>query len=411
MGIITTSVPFAERRIITMKISIVVPIYNSAAYLEECVDSLINQTYRDIEIILVDDGSTDDSSLICDKLEKRDNRVIVIHKENGGNNSARKAGTNAATGEFILYVDSDDWIDNNTCEVVLKQALNDNADVVRFALQREYPNGRTKTAKDNLKEGLYTQEDSTYLYENLIYNNNISGTNNSQCTQLTRTYIFKQNYQMLDDSVQYGEDYACVIMSILNASRVLITHDVYYHYRMREGSITHKSNPNYYTQINSLYLFLQDLCVSNPYAELLLPQVERYMDVLVLRGINSRFIQPREPLVPDYFFYSNQIPINSRIVIYGAGVVGKSYERQFRCQNQYKIIGWVDKYPQKEFQEGVMILPVSDLLRLNFDYVIIAIQNKETAYQIRNELTKNLHLDNKKIIWERPMHIFDYYYN
>lgn len=393
-----------------MKISIVVPIYNSAAYLEECVYSLMNQTYRDIEIILVDDGSTDDSGLLCDKLEKTDNRIIVIHKENGGNNSARKAGTIVATGEFILYVDSDDWIDNTTCEVILKQALDNNADVVRFALQREYSNGRTKTAKDNLKEGLYTREDCIYLYENLICNHNrISGTNNSQCTQLTKTYIFKQNYQMLDDSVQYGEDFACVIMSILKASRVLITHDVYYHYRMREGSITHKSNPYYYTQINSLYLYLQDLCALNPYSEILLPQVERYMDVLVLRGINSRFIQPREPLVPDYFFNSSQIPADSKVVIYGAGAVGKSYVRQFRCQNQYKIIGWVDKYPQKNPVDGYEISSVSDLSQLNFDYIIIAILSKETACQIRCELIKNLNIDNNTIVWEYPMHIFDYY--
>ena len=94
-----------------MKISIIVPIYNVEKYIRKCIESIINQTYRNIEIILVDDGSPDNCGKICDEYAKKDSRVKVIHKKNGGLSDARNKGTEVATGEYIMYVDSDDyWI-------------------------------------------------------------------------------------------------------------------------------------------------------------------------------------------------------------------------------------------------------------------------------------------------------------
>ncbi len=104
-----------------MTISVVVPIYNVAAYLKECVDMVLSQTYQDLEVILVDDGSTDRSGLICDEYARLDNRVKVIHKINGGLSDARNAGLNVATGEYIIFLDSDDkwanvgFVENLVC--------------------------------------------------------------------------------------------------------------------------------------------------------------------------------------------------------------------------------------------------------------------------------------------------------
>ncbi|OUQ56652.1 hypothetical protein B5E58_10530, partial [Tyzzerella sp. An114] len=93
------------------KISVIVPIYNVEKYLNRCVDSIINQTYKNLEIILVDDGSPDNCGKICDEYAKKDNRIKVVHKENGGVSSARNVGLNIATGDYIGFVDGDDWID------------------------------------------------------------------------------------------------------------------------------------------------------------------------------------------------------------------------------------------------------------------------------------------------------------
>lgn len=121
-------------------VSIIVPIYNVEKYLEQCIDSLINQTYREVEIILVNDGSQDSSGRICDSYAKKDLRVHVIHKSNGGLSSSRKVGINAASGDFLMIVDGDDWIDVNTIQECVNCIKRDSElQCVLFSYVKEYP--------------------------------------------------------------------------------------------------------------------------------------------------------------------------------------------------------------------------------------------------------------------------------
>ena len=113
-------------------ISVIVPIYNSRPYLEKCFRSIVNQSYQQMEIILVDDGSTDGSGELCDELCRRDERVRVIHKKNGGTGSAKNAGLAAAHGEYIALVDSDDWIDTRAVEKLVSKVEETGADVVYY---------------------------------------------------------------------------------------------------------------------------------------------------------------------------------------------------------------------------------------------------------------------------------------
>lgn len=112
------------------EISIIVPVYNVEEYLSRCIDSILNQTFTAFELILVDDGSTDNSGLICDEYKKIDSRIKVIHKENGGLSSARNSGLNIASGEYVAFVDSDDLIDRNMIELMINCANNNDADIV-----------------------------------------------------------------------------------------------------------------------------------------------------------------------------------------------------------------------------------------------------------------------------------------
>ena len=120
-------------------ISIIVPIYNVEPYLRRCLDSIANQTYTNLEIILVDDGSTDKCGQICDEYASGDKRIIVIHKENGGLSDARNVGLDIAKGEFVLFVDSDDWIDTITCEKTIRLAIREQADIVCFGYYEVFP--------------------------------------------------------------------------------------------------------------------------------------------------------------------------------------------------------------------------------------------------------------------------------
>lgn len=121
-------------------ISIIVPVYNSELYIAQCMDSIVRQSYNNIEIIVVNDGSTDNSLNILKKFASLDSRIHIISKENSGLSSARNTGISYAKGEFIMFVDSDDWIDYKTCEKAISIINNDNADVVLWSYVREYPN-------------------------------------------------------------------------------------------------------------------------------------------------------------------------------------------------------------------------------------------------------------------------------
>ena len=119
-------------------ISVIIPVYNVEKYLEKCVDSIINQTYKNLEIILVDDGATDNSGKMCDEFAKRDSRIKVIHKENGGLSDARNFGLDVATGEYIAFVDSDDFLDKDFYEYLMKLKDKTSSDIVECNFIRAY---------------------------------------------------------------------------------------------------------------------------------------------------------------------------------------------------------------------------------------------------------------------------------
>ena len=111
-------------------LSVIIPVYNVKHYLEKCVESIVDQTYHNLQIILVDDGSTDGSQTICDELAQKDSRIVVIHKENGGLSTARNVGMDRAKGDYIAFVDSDDWLERNMYEVLINQLEAHDADLV-----------------------------------------------------------------------------------------------------------------------------------------------------------------------------------------------------------------------------------------------------------------------------------------
>ncbi len=121
-----------------LMLTITIPVFNVAEYLDNCLYSVVGQTYRDIEIILVDDGSTDGSEKICDEWGKRDERIKVIHQQNMGLYMARKTGAENAKGEYVLSIDADDWIDKDACEQIFTTIKNTSADVIQYGLQVEY---------------------------------------------------------------------------------------------------------------------------------------------------------------------------------------------------------------------------------------------------------------------------------
>lgn len=151
------------------KISVIVPVYNVEIYLNKCVDSILAQSYKNLEIILVDDGSCDKSGEICDQYSKIDERVIVVHKKNGGLSSARNAGLDLATGKFIGFVDSDDWIELEMYEYLYRFATENQCSVVECAVNNVYGNDIVKYIKD--KDVVLSGRDAISMQLDQVGNN------------------------------------------------------------------------------------------------------------------------------------------------------------------------------------------------------------------------------------------------
>lgn len=141
------------------KISIIVPVYNTEKYLEQCLESLINQTFREIEIIVVNDGSQDSSIEILNKYKEKDNRIVVLDLDNQGPSGARNSGLEETKGEFVMFVDSDDWIDLNTCEKVYHEAKLNSADTVLFSYKGESSTGSVEKHLFSCEKKIFDEEE------------------------------------------------------------------------------------------------------------------------------------------------------------------------------------------------------------------------------------------------------------
>ena len=177
-------------------VSIIVPIYNSEQYLERCINSLIKQTYKNIEIILIDDGSKDSSLSIIEKYAKQDCRIVYISKENSGVSSSRNDGIKIAKGKYISFVDSDDYIESNMIEDMYKALVEQNVDIVRCSVKENNENISTIFAnkKVDLKNNI-----NSILYSYLTPKNNIPG----YCWTLL---IKKEKIEFFDTNLKYMED-------------------------------------------------------------------------------------------------------------------------------------------------------------------------------------------------------------
>ncbi len=227
------------------KVSVIIPVYNTAEYMDQCIESVLAQTFSDIEIILVDDGSTDGiSGKKCDEFAARDSRVKVIHKENGGLQSAWIAGTQEATSNYVFFVDSDDWIDTNTLEEYvpyISSTFSDSELIVGNAIIEKgiesYKDGNV------LEPGEYTGESLNNLRLR-IQGEEKRPVTVSRCMKLISRRLVLDNIKYCDSSIVMGEDANITIPILCDCKRLVVLEGAYtYHYRLLVNSMSHGYNP------------------------------------------------------------------------------------------------------------------------------------------------------------------------
>lgn len=238
-------------------ISVIVPVYNTEKYLAQCIESILNQTYKNLEIILIDDGSKDNSSLICDEYQKKDYRVKVIHQNNFGVAVARNRGLDIANGEYIAFVDSDDYIENEMYQKMLEVAINYKCDLVLCDCLKEYK-FCSKIYSHNIKAGFYNYDQLVNeYYHHLLIMENIE----YPATISNWTFLFKKEIMNIsgekiryEPGIRYSEDWLFGSqIAYSSKSLYYMKGEVFYHYRMNDESASHKFISNKWNDYERLY--------------------------------------------------------------------------------------------------------------------------------------------------------------
>lgn len=389
-------------------LTVIVPIYNVYSYLKQCIDSIVGQTYKNIEIILVDDGSMDGSEKICDEYADRDARITVIHKKNGGLVSARKAGLLHAHGEYVAFVDSDDWIEPDMYESLIKEMKENQVDILSTGFMKECDMS-TSVLWDGVAEGIYERA-SGILCKKLFFCDGISnmGVMPNMVTKLFKTEVIKEHYLKIDDNISYGEDAACVYSSIPFADRVQIMHKAFYHYRFRTDSIVHKKNEQILQQVSLIYEHLIGCFRMHEAFGDLRKQLSAYITLNVFRGLNYFMDIDEEVKIPLYVIPQAVYKYGKRIILYGAGMVGQAYERQLKLSNEGELVLWVDKMAKHYREKGKEVSDIEDIFLCEYDVILLAVADGDMVAVIKEDLVSK-GIKEEKVYWELPRTIIDQY--
>lgn len=381
-------------------ISIVVPVYNVAPYLDKCVCSILKQTYTNIEVILVDDGSTDASASLCNRYAVEDDRVRIIRKANGGLVTARKTGFAAASGDYIMSVDGDDWIEPVMCENLFLILKKSGAECVVSGFIHEMGNGTEKR---------YSLNDNFFNLDNTVratvIENWLLGKHEIFSPVWAKLYpadLIRNSYANVPDYMNLGEDQANFVNLIAMATSIVCTNEIYYHYVYRKESYDNTISPHEFVNQQS-YIFYCRNCILKKFENVNSQIIDDWVMGGCLKGL-KRFFVGEDYIFLRYFYPNSKELIEKKVIIYGAGSVGKSYYCQLCRYEAISIVGWVDKNFSAYNYEWKKIEPVTALLSKKYDYVLLAVKAERLARQIEKELVE-IGIPKERVLWREPSSI------
>lgn len=294
-------------------ISIIIPVYKVEKYLDKCVESVVNQTYKNLEIILVDDGSPDGCPAMCDEWAKKDKRIKVIHKENGGVSLARNAGIDIASGDYLAFIDSDDYIDVTMYEKLIKSAGENNSDITFCRYVETDGDGNLKRVNEiNLPKcnssniaSFFTNKNA-WIEGEVCYTDAIFG--NTWRLLYKKSFVGESRFQ----SLTFAEDFLFNLNLFKKKPKISIVDEYLYYYYQREGSVVHTFNERKYNS---------KLEVIKQAVELLKDLVDD--DTLCAYKFNSYYL-----LVTDFALHTNKNLFKE--------FKKKKWIQEYNCRKNYK---------------------------------------------------------------------------
>lgn len=379
-------------------LTVIITVFNVEIYIRRCLDSIIGQTYKNLEIIVIDDGSVDASGKICDDYSKKDVRIKVYHKENAGLVSARRQGVEQAKGDLITFVDADDWIENNMYECMLDD-YNDE-DMITSGLITEWK-GSKGLLLDSFSEGTFEKSaiENIILQQMMYYEiTGQQGITASVCNKLFRTKLLNKIIKLVDRNLTFGEDGATVYCFLAYSNKIKIIKRAWYHYMQHDDSMI---RTNSLASFEKLYRLEKNLIAN---LERCIPlsqlkrQIKHYIEPTLKYAIIDVYGFDIDTLI--YMFPYDNVPLNSKIILYGAGNVGYSFWKNIRCEDYIRLVAWTDKDYVSLRKRGLPVESLESALSKEYDYVVIAIENEKIVQEIQNILL-GYGLKREKIIWKK----------
>lgn len=387
-------------------VSIVVPIYNTEEYLQRCIESIRGQTYTNLEIVLVDDGSTDNSGKICDNYAVKDERIHVIHQPNGGIIAAKKAALRECHGEYVMIVDSDDWIEDGYIKAMVRYMISNECSLVCMNIFIHYGSTIVET-KNEIPAGVYETDKiakDIFLYKNTTER----GILPYSVLKLYKRELLANALKRIGNDIVFAEDSAILFGIVFQNIRICIADEGYYHYYIRKDSVCQSVNPDYLIELTAFYKYTKEIFKAHTEKEHLLRQLGIYLLERAKEAVNLRLELTsketpiyRQPYEIDFSAFFNQ---GKKIILYGAGKVGQDYYKKL-SHSDYKNInfcGWVDKNYEKYSENGLDVQPVEHIRNNEYDYILVAVNSENVFCEIKKEL-KGIGVIEDKIIWGKPL--------
>ena len=373
-------------------ISIIVPVYNVATSLQKCLNSILCQTYTNLEIILVEDGSTDSSGAICDAYASKDSRIKVIHKKNSGLVEARKTGICAAQGEYVGYVDGDDWIESDMYETLLACMTKYHVDMVE---SDHWMDVDTQFSRSKSKLG-YGRFDVDGIRTGMLCDNDFN-----ECrirpylwSKLFRRSILEPHQMRADKRIRCGEDIAVTYPYLMEAKSIYIAKYAGYHYVQHQDSMTGILAPQHQEADKALIQYLRTIFQKDSG---MLKQLNQYTKTMLLLRQPSFFDKAsvKKKLLPF-----GGIDSKCRVAVYGAGRAGQSLCRYLNQECEHPFMLWADKDYILYRQLGISVSAPEEVIfrQKEYDVLLLAVCSRQTAEGIRSALLAD-GMEGSKIRW------------
>jgi glycosyltransferase involved in cell wall biosynthesis len=382
-------------------LSVIVPVYNAESTLQSCVESILKQSYRNFELILVDDGSTDNSPVLCDEYAQQDSRVTVIHIKNSGTFQARKQGAKRAVGKILTFSDADDWLEENTFEAALQILCKYDPDILAYAYDC---GGRVE--KHLYGEGLYCKKEiKNIIIPGMMYDfsHGRRKLNPSLCCKLIKKQLFAKVTESVKDRVTLGEDALVTYPAVCMAESIFVCNKALYHYRVNSFSCTQTYPLERILEIKAFRDNMLRLFDGMDLLDQMRYQVENYVRSFLAVMVRKWYGMELSPIL--FSFPYRHVSKGAGVLIYGAGDVGKSYINELKLTRYAEIAGWADRnYGSIKEYNSVDVLAPETIKEKRFDVLLIAVWEEDTAKAIAADLLK-LGIPEEKIMWKKPLRI------